>query len=77
MQFQIGQRVRLVPTQGAYQKERQGTVTSLTRTQVGVQTEGLLGEVRYRLEDGLPVRKIDQVRDKPRPSGRGRMGPPR
>lgn len=60
MQFQIGQKVRLVPTQGAYQKERQGTVSSLTRTQVGVQPEGQLGEVRYRIEDGLPVRKIDQ-----------------
>lgn len=60
MAHQLGQNVRLVPTQGAYQKEKQGTVTSLTKTQVGVTEDGELGEVRYRIADGLPVRKIDQ-----------------
>lgn len=60
MTFLVGQKVRLVPTQGAYQKEKQGTVTSITKTQVGVTADGELGEVRYRIADGLPVRKIDQ-----------------
>lgn len=56
----IGQQVRLVPTEGAYQKEKQGVVTSLTKTQVGVTADGERYEVRYRVSDGLPVRKIDR-----------------
>lgn len=60
MAHQLGQKVRLVPTQGAYQKEKQGTITSITKTQVGVTADGELGEVRYRITDGLPIRKIDQ-----------------
>lgn len=58
--YQLGQKVRLVPTQGAYQKDRQGTVTSITRTQVGVTADGERHEVRYRVEDGYPVRKSDR-----------------
>lgn len=60
MAFEIGQNVRLVPTQGAHQNERCGKVTSVTRTQVGVKADGQMREVRYRIEDGLPVHKIDQ-----------------
>ena len=60
MAHQLGQKVRLVPSQGAYQKEKQGTVTSLTKTQFGVTASGELGEVRYRIADGFPVRKIDE-----------------
>jgi len=60
MTYQLGLEVRLVPTQGAYQKEKIGTVTSLTKTQVGVTVDGTLSEVRFRIADGFPVRKIDQ-----------------
>lgn len=60
MRYQLGQKVRLVPTQGAYQKEKQGSITSLTKTQLGVTVDGESGEVRYRIVDGFPVRKIDQ-----------------
>ena len=60
MAHQLGQKVRLVPTQGAHQKEKQGTVTSITKTQVGVIADGELSEVRYRTADGFPVRKIDR-----------------
>lgn len=61
MAFQVGQKVRLVPTQGAYQKSKQGTVTSITKTQVGITADEERSEVRYRIVDGLPVRKNDQV----------------
>lgn len=60
MSFTNGQKVRLVPTEGVYQKDKQGTVTSLTKTQVGVTADGARTEVRFRIKDGLPVRKIDQ-----------------
>ena len=60
MTFQKGQKVRLVPTQGGYQKEKPGTVTSVTKTQVGVTADGERFEIRYRLADGFPVHKIDQ-----------------
>lgn len=56
----LGQSVRLKPTQGALQKEKVGKVTSLTTTQVGITAEGEPAEVRYRISDGMPVRKIDQ-----------------
>ncbi|HDQ4517318.1 hypothetical protein [Pseudomonas aeruginosa] len=59
MSLQIGQSVRLVPTQGAHQREKPGTVTSITRTQVGVTADGEQYEVRYRIADGFPVRKFD------------------
>lgn len=60
MHLQIGQKVRLVPTQGAYQNEKQATITSLTKTQLGVTVGDESNEVRYRIVDGFPVRKIDQ-----------------
>lgn len=60
MAHQLGQKVRLVPTQEAHQKEKQGTVTSVTKTQVGVTADGELSEVRFRIADGFPVKKIDQ-----------------
>lgn len=60
LDFTLGQSVRLKPTQGALQKEKVGKVTSLTTTQVGITAEGGLAEVRYRISDGMPVRKIDQ-----------------
>ena len=31
--YKIGQRVRLIPSQGVYQKPLNGTIISLTRTQ--------------------------------------------
>lgn len=61
MAFSIGQQVRLVPTQGCYQKDKAGTVTSITKTQVGVTTQDRPGEIRYRVADGLPVQKIDRA----------------
>lgn len=60
MAYKLGQNVRLVPTQGANQNEKHGTITSLTKTQLGVTANGELGEVRYRIADGFPFRKIDQ-----------------
>lgn len=38
--YHVGQLVRLVPIQGVCQKEHQGTVTSVTATQVGVTRAG-------------------------------------
>ncbi len=58
--YHVGQLVRLVPIQGVYQKEHQGTVTSVTATQVGVTRAGAHHEVRFRIEDGLPVKKSDR-----------------
>lgn len=58
--YHVGQIVRLVPTQGVYQKEQQGTVSSITTTQVGVTRAGA-HEVRFRINDGLPVKKSDRV----------------
>lgn len=55
--YQIGQEVWLVPTMGCYQKSLNGTVTSLTPTQVGVTRRDGVVEVRYRITDGQPVSK--------------------
>lgn len=58
--FRPGEAVRLVPTQGGHQKERAGTVTRVTPTQVSVRPADGMPDVVCRLSDGLPVRKIDQ-----------------
>lgn len=58
--FQAGQHVRLVPTQGGYQKPRTGTVVRVTAQQVLVQPDDGHAQVRYRAADGMPVNKIDQ-----------------
>lgn len=60
MNYEKGQSVRLIPTQGVYQKEKTGIVTKVTKTQVCVVRDDQINEVRYRLSDGLPVNKIDQ-----------------
>lgn len=59
--YQVGQEVRLVPTQGGHQKERQGVVSSVTPTQVGVRREGVAYEVRYRASDGMAVKQLDRA----------------
>lgn len=56
-----GDPVRLVPTQGGYQKERRGTVVSVSAKQVVVQPEDRIATVRFRLEDGMPIGKMDQM----------------
>ena len=58
--FKPGDAVRLVPTQGGHQKERAGSVTRVTPTQVAVRPVDGVHDVMYRLTDGLPVRKYDQ-----------------
>jgi hypothetical protein len=58
--YQLGQVVRLVPTQGSYQKEHEGTVTSVTATQIGVTRVGGSYEVRFRSDDGMPIKKSDR-----------------
>lgn len=58
--FTVGQRVRLVPTQGGHQKERHGEVVRLTSTQVMVRPGDASREIAFRLSDGMPVRKLDQ-----------------
>lgn len=55
-----GQRVRLVPSQGCHQKERSGVVVRLTSKQIVVQPADTMSEIRFRVEDGKPVYKIDQ-----------------
>lgn len=58
--FEQGEAVRLVPTQGGYQKERSGSVIRVTPTQVVVRPADGMCDVTFRLADGLPVRKYDQ-----------------
>lgn len=58
--FEVGEAVRLVPTQGCHQKEKSGLVTRVTAKQVAVRSTDSRAEVMYRLSDGLPVRKYDQ-----------------
>lgn len=58
--FAPGMAVRLVPTQGAHQKERVGRVVRITATQLVVQPDDAMTEVRFRISDGMPVAKRDQ-----------------
>lgn len=60
LQFQPGQPVRLVPSQGGHQKEREGHVGRVTETQVVVLRVDTEREMRFRLADGRPVAKMDQ-----------------
>lgn len=54
------QQVRLVPSQGAHQKERVGHVVRVTATQVVAKPVDAMREVRFRTSDGMPVNTIDQ-----------------
>lgn len=58
--YNKGQKVRLVPQDGCYQKVVYGEVTSVTATLVGVKRPDKMGEVRYRVSDGLAFNKYDQ-----------------
>lgn len=58
--YHVGQEVIVKPTQGAYQKEKSGVVTKVTPKQVMVKIEDKLWEVRFNIETGRPVNKIDQ-----------------
>lgn len=55
-----GQKVRLVPLDGCYQKVIHGEVTSVTATLVGVKRPDKISEIRYRASDGLAFNKYDQ-----------------
>lgn len=57
----VGDAVRVVPLEGVYQKERNGKVFRVTPSHALVQIEGGRSPVRFRLSDGMPVNKIDQV----------------
>jgi hypothetical protein len=54
------QRVRLVPSQGAHQKERFGHVVRVTASQVVVKPLDAMREVRFRISDGMPVNTLDK-----------------
>lgn len=59
-EYQVGDRVRLVPTQGGHQKPLDGNVTKVTRTQVVVVDEKHHWGVTYKREGGLPAFKADR-----------------
>lgn len=58
--YHEGQKVRLVPTQGGHQQERAGVVTRVTAKQIDVQPADGKCEIRFHIETGMPVRKMDQ-----------------
>lgn len=58
--YLVGDTVRLLPTQGGYQKPLSGMVTSVTPKLVGVTRDGARHEVRFRQSDGYPVSRMDR-----------------
>ena len=58
--FKPEELVRSVPTKCRYQKERACSVVRVNPTQVAVRPVDGMNDVMYRLDNGIPVRKIDQ-----------------
>lgn len=60
LSFKEGDVVRLVPTQGCYQKERSGSVIKVTEKRVKVAPSDGGCAVSFNLSDGMPVAKYDR-----------------
>lgn len=56
----IGDNVRIVPTQGSYQKSMVGLIVGETRTEWRVTAGGSRHVFRFRKSNGSPVEKWDQ-----------------